>query len=107
MFSNFVVFVSSFENTERRGLGQFKQNSSSVSFQHGVLESRLTWMFTEASSRTWMPAIHAGMTNPSSVMLNEEKHRRVNSTKSLRADREECLANRTNFAYPKELSKEQ
>ena len=33
-----------------------------ASFQHGVLESRLTWMFPEASLRTWMPAIHAGMT---------------------------------------------
>src|ERR1700740_320667 len=35
---------------------------SIASFQHGVLESRLTWMFPEASLRTWMPAIHAGMT---------------------------------------------
>jgi hypothetical protein len=28
----------------RRGLVQFKQNSSIVSFQHGLPESRLTWM---------------------------------------------------------------
>jgi hypothetical protein len=36
---NFVLFVRSFENTARRGLGQFKQNPSIASFQHGVLES--------------------------------------------------------------------
>ena len=59
----FVTFALSFENTGRRDLGQFKQNSLIVSFQHGVLESRLTWMFPEASLRIWMPAIHAGMTN--------------------------------------------
>ena len=59
----FVAFVISFENTAWRGLGQFKQNPSIASFQHGVLESRLTRMFPEASLRTWMPAIHAGMTN--------------------------------------------
>ena len=62
MLVNFVIFVPFFENTGRRGLGQFKQNPSITSFQHGVLESRLTWMFPEASLRTWMPAIHAGMT---------------------------------------------
>jgi hypothetical protein len=45
-----------------RGSGQFKQNPSITSFQHGALESRLTWMSPEASLRTWMPAIHAGMT---------------------------------------------
>ena len=39
-----------------------KQNPSIASFQHGVLESRLTWMFPDASLQTWMPAIHAGMT---------------------------------------------
>jgi hypothetical protein len=44
------------------GLGQFKQSLSIASFQHGVLEPRLTWMFPEASLRIWMPAIHAGMT---------------------------------------------
>src|SRR5262245_37182848 len=33
-----------------------------ASFQHGVLESSLTWMSPEASLQTWMPAIHAGMT---------------------------------------------
>jgi len=33
-----------------------------ASFQHGVLESRFTRMFPEASRRTWMPAIRAGMT---------------------------------------------
>ena len=51
----------SFENRRRRGLGQFKQSPSIASFQHGVLESRLTRMSPEASLRTWMPAIHAGM----------------------------------------------
>ena len=35
---------------------------SIASFQHGVLQSRLTWMFAEASLRTWMPAILAGIT---------------------------------------------
>jgi hypothetical protein len=52
----------SFENTGRKGLGHFKQNPTIPSFQHGVLESRLTWMSPEASLRIWMPAIHAGMT---------------------------------------------
>ena len=56
------VMVGSFENAEWRSLAQFKQNPSIASFQHGVLEPRLTWMFPEASLRTWMPAIHAGMT---------------------------------------------
>jgi hypothetical protein len=32
------------------------------SFQHGVLEPRLTWMSADASLLAWMPAIHAGMT---------------------------------------------
>ena len=39
------------------------EESLDWSFQHGVLESRPTWMSPEASLRTWMPAIHAGMTN--------------------------------------------
>jgi hypothetical protein len=43
------------------GVGQFKQPSI-PSFQHGMLESSLTWMFPEASLQIWMPAIHAGMT---------------------------------------------
>jgi hypothetical protein len=42
--------------------GQFKSNPSIASFQHGMLESRLTWMSQEASLRNWMPAIHARMT---------------------------------------------
>jgi len=33
-----------------------------ASFPHRVLESRFTRMFPETSLRTWMPAIHAGMT---------------------------------------------
>src|SRR5262249_30673403 len=41
---------------------QVKYKPLIVSFQHGVLESRLTWMSPEASVRTWMPAIQAGMT---------------------------------------------
>jgi hypothetical protein len=61
MISNFVIFVSFFENKGRRGFSQLKQLPIG-SFQHGVLESRLTWMFPQASLRTWMPAIHAGMT---------------------------------------------
>ena len=51
-----------FENTGRRGFGQFKQNPSILSFQHGMLESRFTWMCPDASLRIWMPALHAGMT---------------------------------------------
>jgi hypothetical protein len=39
----------SFENTERRGLGEEPFDSS---FQHGLLESRLTWTFLDASLRT-------------------------------------------------------
>src|SRR5437667_144275 len=39
-----------------------KAKLSTSSFQHGVLESRLTWTSPEASLRIWMPAIHAGMT---------------------------------------------
>ncbi len=38
----------SFENTVRRGPGQLKQDPSITSFQHGVLESTLTWMSPEA-----------------------------------------------------------
>jgi hypothetical protein len=37
----------SFENTGRRGLRQFRQDPSIPSFQHGALESRLTWMSPE------------------------------------------------------------
>jgi hypothetical protein len=44
--------VACFENTEVEGLGHFKQNPSIASFQHGVLEPRLGWMFPEASLRT-------------------------------------------------------
>jgi hypothetical protein len=62
LFINFVLFACSFENTGWRGLGQFKQNPSIPSFQHGVLESRPTRMSPDASLRIWMPAIHAGMT---------------------------------------------
>src|SRR5215471_1235796 len=36
-----------------------------ASFQHGVLESRLTWTSPDASLRVWIPAIHAGMTENS------------------------------------------
>jgi hypothetical protein len=57
-----ALAMSSFENTGRRGLDQFKHNPSIASFQHGVLESRLTWMSPEASLRAWMSALHAGMT---------------------------------------------
>jgi hypothetical protein len=33
-----------------------------ASFQHGALESRLTWMSPGHILWAWMPAIHAGMT---------------------------------------------
>ena len=46
-FSELRELGASFENTGWRGLGQFKQNPSIPSFQHGVLEPRLTWMFPE------------------------------------------------------------
>ena len=36
--------------------------AGNASFQHGVLESRLTRMSPDASIRTWIPAIHPGMT---------------------------------------------
>jgi hypothetical protein len=49
------------ENKAWRGLGQLK-NLSINSFQHGLLESRFTWTFPNASLQLWMPAIHAGMT---------------------------------------------
>ena len=72
--SIFESRVISFENLGRRGSGQFKQNPSITSFQHGALESRLTWMSPEASLRTWMPAIHAGMTKISiSFSVGERK----------------------------------
>jgi hypothetical protein len=61
-YSYSETFVCSLENTGRRGLGHFKQTPSIMSFQHGLLESRLTWTFPDASSRIWIPAIHAGMT---------------------------------------------
>jgi hypothetical protein len=38
------------------------QESLITSFQHGLLKSRLTWTFPDASVRNWMLAIHAGMT---------------------------------------------
>jgi hypothetical protein len=57
------------EDTARRGLGHFRQNPSISSFQHGVLESRLTWMSPEASMQTWVPAIHAGMTKICTLMF--------------------------------------
>ena len=62
-------FVRSFENTGWRGYGHFKQNASIASFQHGVLEARLTGMSPEASLRAWMPAMHAGMTMISIFMF--------------------------------------
>src|SRR5215467_6020990 len=53
----------SFENVAKGVSLILKQGHSIASFQHGVLESRSTWMSPEASLRIWMPAIHAGMTN--------------------------------------------
>jgi hypothetical protein len=57
-----IEFFQNLKIRGRRSLGQFKQNPSIASFQHGMLESRLTWMSPEASLRIVMPAIHAGMT---------------------------------------------
>jgi hypothetical protein len=52
----------SFEIYGRKDLGQLNQNLLIASFQHGVLESRFTWMSAEACLRASMPPIHAGMT---------------------------------------------
>jgi hypothetical protein len=50
------------------------RDRSIASFQHGVLESRFTRTFPEASLRTWMPAIHAGMTKSAfSFSVGERK----------------------------------
>src|SRR5215471_11025781 len=54
----------SFENVAKGVSLILKQGHSIASFQHGVLESRSTWMSPEASLRIWMPAIHAGMSAP-------------------------------------------
>jgi hypothetical protein len=64
MFSPFVPFLCSIENLValEEPWSASKQKLSNASFQHGVLESRLTWMSSEASVRVWMAAIHAGMT---------------------------------------------
>jgi hypothetical protein len=52
----------------------FRGAASIASFQQGELESRVTWMSPDASVRTWMPAIHAGMTkSPFSFSLGERK----------------------------------
>ena len=40
----FVLFVCPLK---MRGSRQFQQNLSITSFQHGVLESRFTWMYPE------------------------------------------------------------
>jgi hypothetical protein len=44
-------------------LVNFSEYSSMSSFRHGVPEPRFTWMSADASLRTWMPAVHAGMTD--------------------------------------------
>jgi len=59
---NFVLFVRSFEKTAGGASVSSSRARSIASFQHGALESRLTRMSPDASLRTWMPAIHAGMT---------------------------------------------
>src|SRR5262245_35397982 len=43
----------------------YTEKFPTASFQHGVLESRLTWTSPDASLRVWIPAIHAGMTENS------------------------------------------
>jgi len=44
-------------------LVNFSEYSSMSSFRHGVPEPWFTWMSPDASLRTWMPAVHAGMTD--------------------------------------------
>src|SRR5262249_25661635 len=63
------AYKSSFENTGQRGPGHFKQSSSTASFQHGVLESKLTRMSLEHPDNLILPAIYAGMTTISIFML--------------------------------------
>ena len=55
------IKCDSFEKTASKGLDQLK-NVSITSFQHGLLESRFTWMFPDVSLRGWMPAIPTGIT---------------------------------------------
>jgi hypothetical protein len=57
-----VVFVFSFENMAGGGLYRFEQTLSIASFQHGALGSRVDMDVSGRIPRTWMPAIHAGMT---------------------------------------------
>jgi hypothetical protein len=74
-----ALMVSTFINippSKIRGGGapvSLKQNPSMASFQHGVLESRLTWTFPDASVQIWMPAIHAGMTKICIFMFYGER----------------------------------
>jgi hypothetical protein len=44
-------------------LFNFGEYSAMSSFRHGLPEPRFTWMSPDASLRTWMPAVHAGMTD--------------------------------------------
>src|SRR5262249_53960079 len=59
-----LVLFTTLNTDPRASLGSSKRPS----FQHGVLESRLTWMSPEASLQSWMPAIH-GMTKISTFIL--------------------------------------
>jgi hypothetical protein len=54
--------VHSFENTGRRGLGQFKQNPLDCVIPAWSAGIQLDMDVSEASLLAWMPAIHASMT---------------------------------------------
>jgi hypothetical protein len=56
--------TTSFENTARRGLGQFKQNPSMASFQHGVLESIYESFVKSGYSRIFIPSNLFGQISP-------------------------------------------
>jgi hypothetical protein len=53
--------VPSFQKGMLERLGQCRQTGAIASFQHGMLESRLTWMSPTISCGPWIPAVHAGM----------------------------------------------
>jgi hypothetical protein len=44
-------------------LVNFDEYSSMSSFRHGLPEPRFTWISPDAFLRTWMPAVHAGITD--------------------------------------------
>src|SRR5262249_48884461 len=64
-----VGSIHHFENTDPRASLGSSKSLPIASFQHGVLESSLTWMSPKASLQSWMPAIHGGMTKISTFIL--------------------------------------